>query len=461
MDHNSTFAYAVVKPERNAYTMVQETNVDRIRETGKTNSNCSSYNGGGFTLWDESAVKLRSVGKDGVGESQLTRETSEKSAQFPPFISGCTGFGSMASSKYQGQRSERGFMEIMKAVKGFQEDEEDDEEDYVKKESSSQQGDVGVKGGAKGNEQRANTPRSKHSATEQRRRSKINDRFQMLRQLIPHSDQKRDKASFLLEVIEYIQVLQEKVLKYEAAFPGWNQDTMKFMPWKHNHGLGESIADHSRATKNGADPELMFVHKFNDNNVAVTPSMLVNTQNPVDSTNMSMGTHKEVDRHVDLANKASSLPIPLQQSVYTSSAGRNSGIAQRQHGLISDAENMVSQCKHHLWQRSCPADNGMLNEHEELAIEGGTIRVSNVYSQGFLNSLAQALQSLGIDLSQASVSVQIDLGKRAISRPPSTTSSSKDHEEPSSCNWAMEHSRVASSGEDSDQVHKRLRTDNR
>lgn len=46
MDHNSTFAYAVVKPERNAYTMVQETNVDRIRETGKTNSNCSSYNGG-------------------------------------------------------------------------------------------------------------------------------------------------------------------------------------------------------------------------------------------------------------------------------------------------------------------------------------------------------------------------------------------------------------------------------
>eukprot|EP00268_Persea_americana_P049307 TRINITY_DN5277_c0_g1_i1.p1 TRINITY_DN5277_c0_g1~~TRINITY_DN5277_c0_g1_i1.p1 ORF type:complete len:270 (+),score=65.24 TRINITY_DN5277_c0_g1_i1:104-811(+) len=235
----------------------------------------------------------------------------------------------MASSKYQGQRSERGFMEIMKAVKGFQEDEEDDEDDYVKQESSSRQGDVGVKVDAKGNEQRANTPRSKHSATEQRRRSKINDRFQLLRQLIPRSDQKRDKASFLLEVIEYIQVLQEKVLKYEAAFPGWNQDTMKFMPW------------------------------------------------------------------------------------------------------------------------------------EELAIEGGTIRVSNVYSQGLLNSLAQALQSLGIDLSQASVSVQIDLGKRAINRPPTTTSSSKDHEEPSSCNWAMEHSRVASSGEDSDQVNKRLRTDNR
>lgn len=75
-------------------------------------------------------------------------------------------------------------------------------------------------------EQKLSTPRSKHSATEQRRRSKINDRylytrcdnldlctyelvnfkpctfcrFSMLRGLIPHGDQKRDKASFLLEV---------------------------------------------------------------------------------------------------------------------------------------------------------------------------------------------------------------------------------------------------------------------
>lgn len=75
MDHNSTFALAVVKPERNAYTMVRETNKDRNGETSKTKSNGSSYNGGGFTFWDESAIKLRSVGKDKVGESQLTRGT--------------------------------------------------------------------------------------------------------------------------------------------------------------------------------------------------------------------------------------------------------------------------------------------------------------------------------------------------------------------------------------------------
>ncbi|KAL7601978.1 transcription factor BIM1 [Lactuca sativa] len=70
--------------------------------------------------------------------------------------------------------------------------------------------------------EKPNSPRSKHSATEQRRRSKINDRFSMLRGIIPHADQKRDKASFLLEVIEYIQFLQEKVNKYEDSYQGRN-----------------------------------------------------------------------------------------------------------------------------------------------------------------------------------------------------------------------------------------------
>jgi len=62
-------------------------------------------------------------------------------------------------------------------------------------------GDAAQRVDSKNADLRACTPRSKHSATEQRRRSKINDRFQMLRDLVPHSDQKRDKASFLLEVI--------------------------------------------------------------------------------------------------------------------------------------------------------------------------------------------------------------------------------------------------------------------
>ncbi|KAF3779144.1 Transcription factor [Nymphaea thermarum] len=70
----------------------------------------------------------------------------------------------------------------MKIIKGASEEDEDEEEEFmdrsreIKRESSSQHGDVAGKSDGRSSEQRANTPRSKHSATEQRRRSKINDR---------------------------------------------------------------------------------------------------------------------------------------------------------------------------------------------------------------------------------------------------------------------------------------------
>lgn len=42
-----------------------------------------------------------------------------------------------------------------------------------------------------------------------------------------------------------------------------------------------------------------------------------------------------------------------------------------------------------------------------------------------LNNLTQALQSAGLDLSKANISVQIDLGKRANKDPSGTASSPK------------------------------------
>ncbi|EPS62731.1 hypothetical protein M569_12059, partial [Genlisea aurea] len=82
----------------------------------------------------------------------------------------------------------------------------------------------------------ANATRSKHSVTEQRRRSKINERYQILRRIIPHSDQKRDTASFLLEVIHYVQSLQEKVQKYEGgSYQTWSLEPAKLMPWVKTH----------------------------------------------------------------------------------------------------------------------------------------------------------------------------------------------------------------------------------
>ncbi|CAN1826626.1 Transcription factor BIM2 [Linum perenne] len=59
----------------------------------------------------------------------------------------------------------------------------------------------------------------------------LQDRFQILRELIPQNDQKRDKASLLLEVIGYIQFLQERLQVYEGSYHGWTQELTKLVPW--------------------------------------------------------------------------------------------------------------------------------------------------------------------------------------------------------------------------------------
>ncbi|KAI9100247.1 hypothetical protein K1719_024465 [Acacia pycnantha] len=72
---------------------------------------------------------------------------------------------------------------MIKSANDCSQDEElDNEEAFIfKKESSNtQRGELRVKVDGKSSDQRPNTPWSKLSATEQRRRRKINDRFQML-----------------------------------------------------------------------------------------------------------------------------------------------------------------------------------------------------------------------------------------------------------------------------------------
>ncbi|KAL7149239.1 hypothetical protein ABFS83_05G026300 [Erythranthe nasuta] len=201
-----------------------------------------------------------------------------------------------------------------------EEEEEDDEDSGTQKDANPSNNST--RDGK--NSDKANAMRSKHSVTEQRRRSKINERFQVLRKLIPHSDQKRDTASFLLEVIQYVQFLQQNVQNYEESYRPSSSEPTKLMPWRNSHLR--------------VDPSSTFHGKFD------------------------RGQH-----------------IPIE-SIDTP----------------SDAQ----------------PSNG-LNNQEDLIIEGGTIGISGVYSQRLLNSFTQALESTGVDLSQATISVQINLGKRA------------------------------------------------
>ncbi|KAJ9163478.1 hypothetical protein P3X46_023141 [Hevea brasiliensis] len=461
------FNQRIPKPEGSTiFTVAQASSTDKNEE----HSNCSSYTGSGFTLWEESALKVK-PGKENDGErSDTVRESGAAKARHwtsserPSQSSTNThrnSFSSLSSSQPSGQNGQS-FIEMIKSAKvSSQDDNSDDEEFNLKKESPSlmRKGELRVKVDGKRTEQKANTPRSKHSATEQRRRSKINDRFQMLRELIPHGDQKRDKASFLLEVIEHIQFLREKVQKYEGSYQGWNHEPAKLVPWGNGNRPTESYIDQSRGMNSGAGPELVSTAKLDEKNITLSPTIPGSTQNPVESDMRSATAFKLLDHRPEMTNKAMPFPMALKPN-YFNSGRSGDAVAQVSPRLVSDAENGAYQPQtpsHHV--RSCISDGGVAGDklkEQELSIEGGTINISSVYSQGLLNTLTQALQSSGVDLSQASVSVQIELGKRGNRRPIIPASIVKDNEVPSSNQGTIRPR--ASSGEESHQASKKIKT---
>ncbi|XP_074341008.1 transcription factor BIM2 isoform X2 [Apium graveolens] len=288
------------------------------------------------------------------------------------------------------------------------------------------------------NSDKASATRSKHSVTEQRRRSKINERFQILRELIPNSDQKRDTASFLLEVIDYVQYLQEKMQKYEGSYQGWSSEPTKLMP----HWRVQSLVGNPQAVKNDAVPGSTYPGRFDENNVTILPSMHTNQQITVDSDLSRDLSCKLMEQQPELANKGMVMPMPLHS---------NMGVPIQGDGVFSHPlQRPVSDAN----ISECTINGDAPSQHEDLTIEGGTISISSVYSQGLLNTLTQALESAGVDLTQATVSVQVDLGKRANRGLTSGISVAKDHVDPSD-DQQVGHYQESNAGEVSDQVQKR------
>ncbi|XP_072978323.1 transcription factor BIM1-like isoform X2 [Typha angustifolia] len=458
---------AAVKPERFTCPVVLGFSAGSKPEPDNGNGGFTPAGGAApFALWGDSGYK-------GAGQWP---------SSFAARGSASGSLGSVSSaSRHQPPPERKRFMEAAsRSSRGFDDEDEDDEE-FAKREGSSSRKELTVKvdgkGSGSGNDQRPNTPRSKHSATEQRRRSKINDRFQILRELIPNSDQKRDKASFLLEVIEYVRFLQEKVQKHESSYPEGNQDNAKLLPWvnvyfrsfwknsRNNSQIqGDIISYPSQVIKNGSVPTgYMSSGKFNDNHIPVAPVIASGTENPTETDLMVGVSCRPTEAPTNLANKAVGVPAILQPNLYAS-VGRGNSLSQSQQRFLTDVDNVASQSQAP-WLRlpvpaSCAVSSGRLNVQDELIIDEGTINLSSQYSQELLTALSQALQNSGIDLSQASVSVQINLGKRAASKRTAatgTTCSPEDLEDPVSTNQAIGQSRVGSSCEESLQAPKRHR----
>lgn len=409
-----------------------------------------------------------------------------------------------------------------------EEDEDEDDESFdhgysARKGSPYQKSDSMQQLEGRNVDNKGATPRSKHSATEQRRRSKINDRFQMLRQLLPNADQKRDKASFLLEVIEYIQMLHEKVKKYEGAeYRGPHQERTKVLSWDRNVGQQDVAYVATHDTKDVPDtngfirsrlsplrvmsedgittPELMcsmvqasalhsapaYLPNYESKPLISKPIPLTFSQppaittleqlpNPVYQSMMPEGQtmfgqllrqeeQAAMKARSLLPNKADIIPSHLQQGrslsitqesnpvdqnfqksrsieqnlailnfrrsddevegrtrfsqmTDVSSTSKDSGkdVNKLTHGFDGKGVHGVTEVPN-AEQRS----EVSINEQEAPAVLGGVINISSVYSQGLLDTLTRALQSSGVDMAQATISVQIDLGKPEGSVLPSS-----------------------------------------
>ncbi|KAF8118703.1 hypothetical protein N665_0002s0018 [Sinapis alba] len=360
-----------------------------------SNSNYSSYTAAasGFTLWDESGSgnKGPTRKENSVGErANIRADVATTMGQWPVVERRSQSLtnnplSSRSSSQGSGLKSQS-FMDMIRSAKETSQDDDalDDEEDFImKKESSStSQNHRDVRGA--GNDPKLNTPRSKHSATEQRRRSKINDRFQMLRKLIPNSDQKRDKASFLLEVIEYIQFLQEKTSKYETPYQGWNHEPAKLLNWqRHNQQL------------------------VPEGTVAFTPKLEAEKNNiPVLATAQGV-----VIDHTETLNRVT----PVQSNSLFSPVIAGNLVTQL-HARVASSETVEPSPSSR--SHTQPLKEEEEEGDDEEVHEGSNI--SSVYSQGLVKRLREALEKSGVDLTKASISVEIELAKQS--------SSDQDHE---------------------------------
>ncbi|GMP28585.1 hypothetical protein CsSME_00004061 [Camellia sinensis var. sinensis] len=117
-----------------------------------------------------------------------------------------------------------------------------------------------------------------------------------------------------------------------------------------------------------------------EDSIVVTPAMLTNAQNSVESDLGEAAVYKALDNPAVAENQAIPINIPLQSSVLGDVP------TQRCQAFVSDSEHLASQSQSQFWQsRPCTTESAVpsytLNE-EELKIESGEASISNAYSQG-------------------------------------------------------------------------------
>ncbi|XP_028792610.1 transcription factor BIM2-like [Neltuma alba] len=210
----------------------------------------------------------------------------------------------------------------------------------------------------------------------------------------------------------------------------------------------------SQAIQNGSGHE---------NNSTVPPSLPLNAQNTIESDLSPTVIHKA--GHPGLASDA--VPLGMQMRLDMFDLAVSSGVpTQHLHEAVSNTQNTPSHTQPHVClgepkEGAYDFRNNTLKDQDELTFESESVTISrgkslcSGVSFSILDNFVQALRSSGVDLSEASFSVQIDVGRRSIA----PTSSSKDHGSQFVNTQSMPCSGVDYYSEDSEQALERLRTE--
>lgn len=149
-----------------------------------------------------------------------------------------------------------------------------------------------------------------------------------------------------------------------------------YLKQRNNPRHTENYADQSRAINGVSAPAVVFPGKLDEKNITSAPTIPGNAQPDV---SMGNNTLRAIDISPGMMNKTMPFPVSLQPNFFTS-AQSTGPTAQLPHRLPSDPENSAYHTGPRTYNGALPSEK--LIKEQDLTIEGGTISISSVYSQG-------------------------------------------------------------------------------
>lgn len=154
---------------------------------------------------------------------------------------------------------------------------------------------------------------------------------------------------------------------------------------RNNQRSADVYNDQPRGISSGSVPALVLAAKFIEKNSPLSPIVPGSSHNAVDSDTSSASTLKAVDHHSGRTSNA--LPFPMSMPPKLSASTRDGNLVPQPPKQLSSGTDHSSlrpeirSCEARCYNSDVAVASEMQKE-QDLTIEGGTINISSIYSQG-------------------------------------------------------------------------------